>query len=139
MDVKSYLSEKLPGGRIVRLTSSPEFERVYRRGLVSHGRLLSVHTMPNDVGSVRLGLSVSKKVGSAVVRNVVRRRLKEIFRLLSADIPEGIDVVVSVRPAAADAGFDELSREFARAMRKLRDRGLDKLADRNVNKDDAEA
>jgi ribonuclease P protein component len=66
-----------------------------------------------------LGLSVSKKVGVAVQRNAVRRRLREIFRSASSDLPGGVDVVVSARAAAADAGFEELKQEFLAAMRKL--------------------
>lgn len=83
------------------------------------GRLFSVHALPNTEGRPRLGLSVSKKVGVAVKRNVVRRRLREIFRAAAPDLPGGIDLVVSARAAAADADFEELNEEFRAAMRKL--------------------
>ncbi len=66
-----------------------------------------------------MGLSVSKKVGVAVKRNAVRRRLREIFRCAAPDLRAGVDVVVSARAAAADADFEELNREFLAAMRKL--------------------
>ena len=66
-----------------------------------------------------MGLSVSKKVGVAVKRNAVRRRLREIFRSLVSDLPGGVDVVVSARAAAADADFEELNEEFLVAMSKL--------------------
>ena len=66
-----------------------------------------------------MGLSVSKKVGVAVKRNAVRRRLREIFRSAAPELPGGVDVVVSARAAAADAGFEELKQEFVAAMRKL--------------------
>ena len=66
-----------------------------------------------------MGLSVSKKVGVAVKRNTVRRRLREIFRSAASDLPGGVDVVVSARAAAADADFEELKQEFFAAMRKL--------------------
>jgi ribonuclease P protein component len=66
-----------------------------------------------------LGLSVSKKVGVAVKRNAVRRRLREIFHSTAPDLPGGVDVVVSARAAAAEAAFEELNREFIAAMRKL--------------------
>jgi ribonuclease P protein component len=101
------------------LTSSPEFERVYRKGSVYRGRLFSVHALPNTVGKPRLGLSVSKKVGTAVKRNGVRRRLKEIFRSSAAKLPADLDFVVSARPAAAEASFEELNEEFLRSLRKL--------------------
>jgi ribonuclease P protein component len=102
-----------------RLISSFEFERVYRKGSVYRGKLFSVHALPNSVGRPRLGLSVSKKVGTAVKRNAVRRRLKEIFRSSSARLPVDLDFVVSARPAAAEASFSELNEEFLYALRRL--------------------
>jgi len=66
-----------------------------------------------------LGLSVSKKVGIAVKRNAVRRKLREIFRSASPHLPGGVDVVVSARAAAADADFKDLNEEFLSVMRKL--------------------
>ncbi len=83
------------------------------------GRLFSIHALPNSVGRLRLGLSVSKKVGVAVKRNAVRRRLREIFHSAAPDLPGGVDVVVSARAAAADADFEELKQEFLAAIRKL--------------------
>lgn len=84
------------------------------------GKLFSVHAFPNEIGASRLGLSVSRKVGNAVTRNTVRRRLKEIFRSSPAEMPEGLDLVVSARPAASRAAFAELADEFSKAQRKLR-------------------
>lgn len=66
-----------------------------------------------------MGLSVSKKVGNAVVRNIVRRRLREVFRTAPFNLPDGLDFVVSARPSAASASFSELQREFDFATRKL--------------------
>jgi ribonuclease P protein component len=86
---------------------------------VCRGRLFSVHALPNTVGRPRLGLSVSKKVGIAVKRNAVRRKLREIFRSASPHLPGGVDVVVSARAAAADADFKDLNEEFLAVMRKL--------------------
>ena len=78
-----------------------------------------MHVLPNTVGKPRLGLSVSKKVGTAVKRNRVRRRLKEIFRSSVTNLPDNLDFVVSARPAAAEASSEELNEEFLRALRKL--------------------
>jgi ribonuclease P protein component len=71
------------------------------------------------VGRPRLGLSVSKKVGTAVKRNGVRRRLKEIFRSSSAGLPEDLDFVISARSAAAEASLEDLNEEFICALRRL--------------------
>lgn len=112
----------------MRLTDSSEFERVYRQGTAFRGRLFSVHAFRNELGTLRLGLSVSKKVGNAVVRNTLRRRLREVFGSVVAKAGSDLDLVVSARPAAADASFEELREEFLKALEKLgiRDRALGK-------------
>ena len=102
-----------------RLTDSPEFERVYRQGAAYRGKLFSVHAFPNELGTPRLGLSVSRRVGNAVTRNTVRRRLGEVFYSSLHEVPGDLDLVVSARPAAAEATFRELSEEFDRSLRKL--------------------
>jgi ribonuclease P protein component len=86
---------------------------------VYRGKLFSVHALPNGLGEPRLGLSVSKKVGPAVTRNVVRRRLKEIFRSSGRGLPDELDLVVSARPAAAEASYQELDDEFSRSLSKI--------------------
>ncbi len=101
------------------LTASPDFERVYRNGSVYRGRLFSVHALPNTIGEPRLGLSVSKKVGTAVKRNKVRRRLKEVFRYSAKRLPDNLDFVISALPAAAEASLEELNEEFSRSVRRF--------------------
>ena len=105
--------------KLTRLTDSPEFERVYRQGTAYRGRLFSVHAFPNEIGTPRLGLSVSRKVGNAVTRNAVRRRLREVFHSTLGRIPGSLDLVVSARPPASEATFEELSEEFLKALDKM--------------------
>ena len=110
-------------GKRTRLTDSPDFERAYRQGTAYRGKLFSVHAFPNELGTPRLGLSVSRKVGNAVTRNTVRRRLKEVFHSALPEVPGDLDLVVSARPAAAEATVRELSEEFVRSLRKLGEEG----------------
>jgi ribonuclease P protein component len=100
----------------MRLTDSPEFERVYRQGTAYRGRLFSVHAFPNEHGAPRLGLSVSRRVGNAVTRNAVRRKLREVFHSCISEVSENLDLVVSARPAAAEATFEELREEFGKSL-----------------------
>src|SRR5215203_3961141 len=99
----------------MRLTDSPEFERVYRQGTAYRGKLFSVHAFPNEHDTSRLGLSVSRKVGNAVTRNAVRRRLREVFYSSISGTSENLDLVVSARPAAAETTFEELREEFRKS------------------------
>jgi ribonuclease P protein component len=108
-------------GKRTRLTDSPDFERVYRQGTAYRGKLFSVHAFPNELGTPRLGLSVSRRVGNAVSRNAVRRRLREVYYAALPEIPGSLDLVVSAQPAAADATLGELSEEFVRSLRKIGD------------------
>jgi ribonuclease P protein component len=103
----------------MRLTDSPEFERVYRQGTAYRGKLFAVHAFPNEHGTPRLGLSVSRKVGNAVTRNVVRRRLREVFQSCVSGLSENLDLVVSARPAAAEATFEELQEEFCKSLGRI--------------------
>ena len=67
-----------------------------------------------------MGLSVSRKVGNAVTRNSVRRRLREMFHSALPETTRNFDVVISARPAAATAHYSELEGEFIRALKKLK-------------------
>jgi ribonuclease P protein component len=74
-----------------------------------------------DDGPVRVGFTVSRKVGTAVERNRVRRRLKEVVRLSAATgLPAGHDYVLIGRRAALSMPFDQITEDFARALRRLR-------------------
>ena len=82
-----------------------------------HGRFLAVYLLPRaDAPHSRLGLAVPRRVGSAPVRNRIKRRLREIFRLHRHRLNPPHDVVVHVRPAAAQASFHELESEMLRAF-----------------------
>lgn len=85
------------------------------------GKLFSVHAFPNEIETVRLGLSVSRKVGNAVTRNTVRRRLREVFYEARPTIKVGLDLVLSARQASAQASYKDLQVEFVRALNKLHD------------------
>lgn len=113
----------MPRDRRARLTDSPEFEKVYRQGKAYRGKYFAVHAFPNDVSIARLGLSVSRKVGTAVVRNAIQRRLREIFHAELREMDVDLDLVVSARPAASQASYWELRAEFIKALEKLRTSG----------------
>ena len=102
----------------MRLKSAGQFRAVYEARL-SHGSgPLVIYARPNDLGHLRLGLSVSRRVGGAVVRNRIKRRLREAFRLRRHDLPAGYDVVINVRPHEP-LEVAEYQRLLNRAMRVL--------------------
>jgi ribonuclease P protein component len=91
--------------RRYRLTRSHDFDAVYRQGRSVSTRFLVLYWFPReDTGEEpRLGLAVPKRVGSAVARNRVKRRLRELWRARLKAIPTGRDYVLVVRPGCAEA------------------------------------
>ena len=95
-----------------------DFDRVFQQGRHNSGRLLAVRSVTNDVTLSRYAFAIPKRVGGAVVRNRVRRRLREILRL--QPLLEGFDVVISVRPEAASSTFDGLRQELTTLLKRAR-------------------
>lgn len=92
----------------LRLRGRKLFDAVFRRGRVWANRLLVLRALPNELDHNRYGFVTSRRLGNAVVRNRVRRRLREGLR--SLPVCHGWDVVISARPPAAQADFHELKR-----------------------------
>ena len=91
-----------------RLTKRRDFATVYRKGRAFAHPLVVLRLLPNQLPYSRYGFTVSKTVGKAVVRNQVRRRLREGIRTLL--VQPGWDIVVIARPRAAAADFHTLRR-----------------------------
>jgi ribonuclease P protein component len=106
----------------LRLRRREEFLRVQRQGIkVSADPLLAL-ALENSQGVTRLGITISSKVGNAVVRNRIRRRLREIFRKQRGRLPRGIDLVLIATPRAYEADFSALSGAYCALADKLRRR-----------------
>jgi ribonuclease P protein component len=96
-----------------RLKKSSDFRRVYAARRRRDGRLLAVYCLTNQLPHVRVGFAVSTKVGGAVVRNKLKRRLREVCRdWLEGAGHHGLDLVIVARPESATAEFQELSQEL---------------------------
>ncbi len=80
-----------------------------------------LYTLPNELGHPRLGITASRKVGPAVVRNRAKRRVRDIFRRFSGrqTLP-GVDLVVHLQPSAGAAPFAELSTQLLELLSGLR-------------------
>ena len=95
------------------------FRRAYHRGKTIADSRLAFYVRRNGQKSNRLGLTVSTKLGHAVVRNRVRRRLREIYRLHEDELVSGIDLVVVARVRAASSDYHQLEHSFLKLADKL--------------------
>ena len=95
-----------------RLTHRAEFDAVYRNGRRRSSRQFTVFFAPNRLSESRFGMSVGRALGGAVVRNRIRRRIREILRLHLMEIPSGWDIIVHPRASVAKAGFAGLREEL---------------------------
>ena len=101
-----------------RLRKREEFQAVYELGERVPGSLFFLYILENGRSESRLGITASRKVGKNVVRNQIRRRLREIFRVHRDEVPTPCDVVVNVKKAAAEADFGQLEKGFTQAILK---------------------
>jgi ribonuclease P protein component len=97
MENGDNLNRRLTFPKSRRLLASADFKRVYDRGVHCNDRTLVLNICSNGLGHTRLGLSISKQVGNAVVRNRWKRRIREAFRCSQQDYHEGVDIVVRPR------------------------------------------
>lgn len=102
---------KLKFPKVRRLSGEKQFASVFARRISAANRLLVVYAAPNGLEYSRLGLSVGKKLGTAVLRNRVKRLLREAFRLESKRLPRGYDLVCVPR-----AGFIGTLSDYREAI-----------------------
>lgn len=105
--------------RTTTVKENYEFRRMYSKGRSGVSSYLVVYVRPNRFGHNRLGVTVSAKLGHAVVRNRVRRRFREIFRLAQPRMKQGYDFIIVGRSRAVTAEYRELERAFEKVSRKL--------------------
>lgn len=99
----------------LRLTAPESFRLAYREGTRTSDDLLVVYVRPNGQFVRRLGIAVPGRLGTAVRRNRLKRRLREASRAAAGALPEGVDAVIVPRPAAERASLAAL-QESVRAL-----------------------
>jgi ribonuclease P protein component len=105
--------------RKLRLRNRADFSRVYRHGKSFANHQFVVYwSRKKEVEQFRVGVSCSKKIGNAVVRNRMRRLVKEIVRHHQHQIIEHIDLIFIVRKGALDKSYQELEKSVLHVLRK---------------------
>lgn len=103
----------------VTVKENYEFRRIYRKGKSAVSPQLVIYCQRNRRGHSRLGVSVSTKLGCAVVRNRVRRRIREIYRLNKAKMLPGYDLIVVARVRAVGMPYAKLEKQYLHCLSQL--------------------
>ena len=110
-----------------RLRSNMEFKKVYKYGKNYWNRNLILYVMKNDLGYTRVGYSITKKIGNSVVRNRIRRQMKEIYRLKFDLIENNYDLIFIPKKNVVDISYEKLDSAMIHIM------NLAKLLKKKVN------
>lgn len=101
------------------LKLNKDFRRLYRRGKTAAGGFVAVYASPNRRGFNRVGFTVGKSVGKAVVRNRIKRLMRESYRQIEDRLKCTSDMVIVARNRAAGKTFAQISRDLEFVMRSL--------------------
>jgi ribonuclease P protein component len=102
-----------------KLNKSWQFSKVYKEGKKYCSRQFILYVLPNNSREIRLGLTVTKKVGISVQRNRIKRVIREVFRLLK-EIEVGNDLVVVARKAAVDLKYSQAQYSLTNLLYRAR-------------------
>ena len=105
----------------MKFSSALKLNHIFRRLYATNGKAngyLVLYARKNRTHANRVGITVSKKLGCAVIRNRVRRRLREVYRLHEEQFQPGWDIVVVARSRAVKASFSDLTAAYLALARK---------------------
>ena len=94
------------------INKNTQFVRAYRKGVSKVTPLVVTYVLKNRYGHTRIGITASKKLGHAVVRNRIRRRIREVYRLNESRFQPGWDIVVVARSRCLTVSFAKLSQSY---------------------------
>ncbi len=101
----------------LKLKSNRDFRKTYDKGKSFANKYLVIFFIKNGLESNRIGVAVTKKLGRSVVRNKVRRRIREAYRLNNHKVRQGYDIVFLSRVGAKEVGYKELESAVLHLLR----------------------
>lgn len=105
---------------ILKIRKNREYKKVYTSGRYYVEAFLVMYIMKNFSEHNKVGFSVSKKVGKAVVRNRIKRIMKENYRLISGDLKKGHDIIFTARAKGSNAKFYDIKNNMFSAVKRAK-------------------
>ncbi|RVU55745.1 ribonuclease P protein component [Anaerosphaera multitolerans] len=102
------------------LKKNIDFQRVYSARNVNGNKTFTVFYKKNNLNNKRVGFTITKKIGNAVTRNKLKRRLREIYRKNFNELKDGYDYVFVAKKGIDNLSFDELEKSFLHLAKRLR-------------------
>ena len=109
---------ELPKEKILR--NKIEFSKVYNQGRSYSNQSLIIHVMKSDDVEGKIGFAVGKKIGNAVVRNRIKRLLREVYRLNQHEIQCDVSMILIARKSLIDASFEDVTKNFKDICRRAK-------------------
>jgi len=103
-----------------KLKKNYEFKKVYNQGRYYVEKYVVMYIIKNDSVLNRIGFSASKKVGNSVVRNKVKRRMKEVYRQFGNNVKVGYDIVFTARAGSGSADYKMIEKNIVSILKKAR-------------------
>ena len=101
-----------------RLKKRYQFNYVYRAGEHFSGKFLVLYVTPSKTKDIKVGLAVTKKIGHAVKRNLVRRRLREIIQKQLPNLKQNYNIIVVTKEGILDASFTDIELDFVKLTKR---------------------
>ncbi len=98
--------------RVNRLRKRYQFNYIYKNGTHISSNLLVLYFLPSKTKSIKVGFAVTKKIGKATVRNLMRRRLREIVRKSLPNLKQNYNIIIVARENILNASFEDISKEY---------------------------
>lgn len=114
--------------KVYSLKNNQDFKKIYKTGKNYWNRNLILYVRKNDQEVNRVGYSITKKVGNSVIRNKIRRRMKEIYRLNLLNLDEGYDLIFIPKKNVTEISYRELESAMLHIIKLT---GIKKVKDKN--------
>lgn len=104
--------------KVNRLRKHYQYNYVYRQSVRYSGKAMTIYVSPSKTKNIKIGFAVTKKVGHAVVRNLIRRRLREVVFKSIPSLKQNYNLILSAKDGIENYTFAELDAEFQKLVSK---------------------